>query len=448
MTGQIMIQLVLLFLTAVLSLTQAAVLAMSGSRLERLENDSRKSARRLRRLAAEPARLLSSMRAAIVSLGLLSAALASYHFTDRLAPVLRLTGLPERVAVYVSAVIITLVLMLLYIITAELVPKSIAARDPEKTALRLSGTAAAAAVLFAPAAWLARVLSGGILRLLGIDPAAADDTVTEEEIIMMSDAGAENGTIDEDESRIIKNVFAFDDMTAGQICTHRTDVSVLWSGEDIAVWEETIHRTRHSAFPVCSERVDNVIGVLDAKDYFRLDDKSLENIMKEAVREPYFVHENMKADRLFAQMKKKGADHFAVVVDEYGGMCGIVTVTDLVEELVGEFDDDELEETEPEFESISEGVWLIPGITSLDEVTEQLDIRLPDEKSGFDTFGGYVIAELGEIPKDGTQTVLEADGMSIEILDIHSHRIGLCRVTLTAQTAPEGGEEEAVAEKH
>ena len=114
-------------------------------------------------------------------------------------------------------------------------------------------------------------------------------------------------------------------MTAGQICTHRTDVSVLWSEEPVETWEETIHRTRHSLFPICGENVDNIIGILNAKDYFRLDDKSRENIMENAVREPYFVHENMKADSLFAQMKKTGGYHFAVVVDEYGGMTGIIT---------------------------------------------------------------------------------------------------------------------------
>ena len=244
--------------------------------------------------------------------------------------------------------------------------------------------------------------------------------------MMMSDTGAEKGTIDEDENRIIKNVFAFDDTTAEQVCTHRTDVNVLWSSDPVEVWEETIHRTRHSIFPICGESVDNVIGILNAKDYFRLDDKSRDNIMANAVREPYFVHETMKADALFAQMKKKGADHFAVVVDEYGGMTGIVTVTDLVEQLVGEFDDDETGETEAEFEQIADDQWLIPGIMPLSEVCEELGVVLPADK--FDTFGGYVIAGLGEIPKDGSKTYLECDGLRIDVLEIHHHRVELCRV--------------------
>ena len=244
---------------------------------------------------------------------------------------------------------------------------------------------------------------------------------------MMSDAGAEKGTIDESENRIIKNIFAFDDMTAEQICTHRTDVSILWSEESVETWEETIHRTRHSSFPICGENVDDVIGILNAKDYFRLDDKSRENIIENAVREPYFVHENMKADSLFAQMKKNGGHHFAVVVDEYGGMTGIITVTDLVEQLVGDFDDDELDEHEVEFEKIGENQWLISGITDLSKICEEISVNLPTDK--YDTLGGYIIASLGEIPKDGTSAELECDGLHIDILEINHHRIELCKVT-------------------
>ena len=243
---------------------------------------------------------------------------------------------------------------------------------------------------------------------------------------MMSDAGAEKGTIDEDENRIIKNIFAFDDLTAEQVCTHRPDVSVLWSEDSTEVWEETIHRSRHSFLPVCGESVDDVIGVLDAKDYFRLDNKSRENIMANAVSEPCFVHENMKADRLFEQMKQKGADHFAVVVDEYGGMTGIITITDLVEELVGDFADDESDEPSARLEKLEDDLWSVPGITSLSEVSEELDTELPSEK--YDTFGGYVVAILGHIPKNGSQEALDTDRLHIEVLEVKHHRIELCRV--------------------
>jgi putative hemolysin len=232
----------------------------------------------------------------------------------------------------VSVVAVTLLLSFITLVFGELVPKRVAMKYSEELALKMAAPISFVQTLLGVPVWLLNATTNCVLRIFGIDPEKEDDTVTEEEIMMMSDAGAEKGTIDEDENRIIKNVFAFDDMTAEQVCTHRTDVDVLWSDDDISVWEETIHRTRHSSFPVCGESVDNVIGVLNAKDYFRLEDKSKDNIMEKAVREPCFVHENMKADRLFDQMKQRGADHFAIVVDEYGGMSGIITITDLVED--------------------------------------------------------------------------------------------------------------------
>ena len=439
MTWQIVLQIALIMLCSLFSAAEAAVIGMNDSRLEKLASSGNRKAQRLKKLTDKPSGFLSSLHAATTAVGAAGAVSAAYCFAGRLAGIMP-ESLPHKAAEGIAAVIVVLIYSALFLIFAELLPRAIARRDAEKYALRLSGAVCIIRALFAPLAAVSNAVASLILRIFGIDSGSEADTVTEEEILMMSDAGAENGTIDEDENRIIKNVFAFDDMTAGQICTHRTDVSVLWSEDPTEVWEETIHRTRHSAFPVCGERVDNVIGVLNAKDYFRLDDKSRENIMANAVREPCFVHENMKADRLFAQMKRKGADHFVIVVDEYGGMSGIVTVTDLVEELVGDFDDDELDTPETSFTQLAEDCWLIPGITPLGEVCEELGITLPEDKyDAFDTFGGFVIAVLGEIPKDGTQTTIESEGLHIEVQEINHHRIELCRVT----KLPEGTEEQS-----
>ncbi|MBQ8960616.1 MAG: HlyC/CorC family transporter [Ruminococcus sp.] len=431
MALQMILLIVLITLSAALTLAESAIIAVNDARLEKLASGGEKRAVRLKKLTDKPGRFLAAMHSAVTVFGYIAAAYAAYRFSGPLAAALEKAFGSSPALRTVSVILIALVLAFVMEIFGETVPRKAAARDPEKLAMRLSGPAAAAVAFFSPFVWLTGKLSRGILRIMGIDPDREPDAVTEEEILMMSDAGAENGTIDEDENRIIKNVFAFDDMTAEQLCTHRTDVDVLWSEDSVEVWEETIHRTRHSVFPICGESVDNVIGLLNAKDYFRLDDKSRENIMKNAVREPYFVHENMKADRLFAQMKKKGADHFAVVADEYGGMSGIITVTDLVEQLVGDFDDDELDEPEAVMEQSSDGSWQIPGITALSEVCEALQIELPEEKTEIsDTFGGYVIAELGEIPKDGTRTTLDTDGLHIEVQEIVHHRIGMCRVEI------------------
>lgn len=441
MLGQIILQLILIVLSAVFTCAETAVIAVSDTHLEKLAASGDKRAVRLKKLTSEPTRFLSTIKTAVTLLGFIGAAFAAAGFSTRLTYALDglKLGIPHETLGAISIIVAAIVLTFLTIVFGELVPKRIAAKDPEKLALVMSRFIVLVSRLFAPFVWLLNITSRGILRLMRIDPDAESDTVTEEEIIMMSDAGAENGTIDETEHKIIKNVFAFDDMTAEQICTHRTDVSVLWEEESSAEWEATIHRTRHSVFPICGDSVDNVIGVLNAKDYFRLDDKSKENIMKSIVREPYFVHENMKADQLFAKMKRNDADHFAVVVDEYGGMSGIITVTDLVEQLVGEFDSDDQDEPSAKFLQLEPNVWAIPGITALNEVADELDIPLPADK--YDTFGGYVIAVLGEIPKDGTRTYIDTDSLHIDILEIKHHRIELCRVSKKAPPQTKEDEE-------
>ncbi|MBQ9139604.1 MAG: HlyC/CorC family transporter [Ruminococcus sp.] len=429
MLGQIILQILLIALNAVFACAEIAVIQANPTKIDKMADEGNGKARKLQKLTEEPARFLATIQVAITLSGFIGAAFAADNFADKLVQLANNAGLEEYAEILkpVAVVLVTLILSFVTLVFGELVPKRAAMKNPEKLALSMAGGISTIQKIFSPLVWLLNISTNGVLRLMGINPEDEEEAVTEEEILMMSDAGAEKGTIDEDDNRIIKNIFEFDDLTAEQVCTHRTDVVMLWAEDSVETWENTIHRTRHSLFPICGESVDNIIGILNAKDYFRLEDKSRENIMKNAVREPYFVHETMKADVLFAQMKKRGAHHFAVVVDEYGGMTGIITVTDLVEELVGEFDDDEMNTPESVLKPIGENRWIVPGITDLEEVNEELDINLPSDD--YDTFGGYVIAGLGEIPKDGLTAELECDGLHIEVLKIYHHRVEICRVT-------------------
>lgn len=413
--------------SVILRLAESAVILLSDANPDKLSADSDKHSARLKNILSKPDKFTYAARA-LNMLSLIFGGVVSAVFYEKpLASLIKGSGLnmTELGMTLLSDFIIILIYSFFLFIFCETVPRKLAAKNPQKSILRLWWLISFISKLMLPFVWTANIISKGILWLLGINPGSYEDSITEEEILMMSDAGAESGAIDEVENRIIKNVFAFDDMTAEQICTHRTDVSVLWASDSSDVWEETIHRTRHSVFPICGENVDNVIGILNAKDYFRLEDKSKESIMANIVREPYFVHENMKADRLFAQMKQNDADHFAVVVDEYGGMSGIITITDLVEELVGDFND--AESIEDRFEKIGDNLWNVPGITGLADIAEELDLSLPADK--YDTFGGYVIAMLGEIPKDGTQVHLNTDELTINIMEIKHHRIEKCRIS-------------------
>lgn len=429
MLGQIILQIVLIALNAVFACAEIAIIQANPTKIDKMVDEGNKKAVKLQKLTEEPSRFLATIQVAITLSGFIGAAFAADNFADKIIRLTNSLGFEEYAEMLkpVAVVVVTLILSYITLVFGELIPKRAAMKNPEKIALSMAGGITVIQKLFTPMVWMLNISTNGVLKLMGINPEDEEETVTEEEILMMSDAGAEKGTIDEADNRIIKNIFEFDDLTAEQVCTHRTDVIMLWAEDSVETWEDTIHRTRHSRFPICGESVDNIIGILNAKDYFRLEDKSRENIMKNAVREPYFVHETMKADVLFAQMKKRGAHHFAVVVDEYGGMTGIITVTDLVEELVGEFDDDEMNTPEPVLKSIGENRWIVPGITDLEEVNEMLEINLPSDE--YDTFGGYVIDGLGEIPKDGLTAELECDGLHIEVLKIHHHRIEICRVT-------------------
>ena len=258
---------------------------------------------------------------------------------------------------------------------------------------------------------------------MGIDPNEADEQVSEEEIRMMVDAGSEKGAIDEQEKEFIQNVFEFDDLTAEEISVHRTEVTILWTEDSMEEWAKTIHDSRHTLYPVCEGSPDNVIGVLNAKDYFRLDDQGRENVMKFAVKEPFFVPETIKADILFRKMKKT-RNAMSVVLDEYGGMVGIVTLNDLVEQLVGDLGDDTPEEAaaEPHIEQIDEKTWAIIGNVELLDIEEALDVDIGLED--VDTFTGLVFGELDMIPGDGEQNIeLDFKGLHIHITYIEEHQI-------------------------
>lgn len=430
MSWQIILQILFVIICAVITTAESALISLNDSRLEKLAENGGKKAHRLKKLADSPNDFLLSSQTAVKFSEFISAGIAVLNFSGKLSEILKESVL-ENVAGFVSVAVILLIITFFMMTFGEFIPKRLSAKNPEKLALRFSGMLTFISALFRPFVLVMNAVSCGVLKLIGVNPEKTAEIVTEEEILMMSDAGAETGAIDEDENRIIKNIFAFDDMTAGQICTHRTEVSVLWVDDDIEVWEEIIHRTRHSVFPVCSESIDNVVGVLDAKDYFRTDKKTHENIMKNAVREPYFVHENMKADKLFAHMKKNKDNHFAVVVDEYGGMSGIITITDLVEKLVGEFADDE-EETFEKVMKTGIDTWTVQGNATVGEVCDALEINLDTDKN--ETFGGYVIAELGDIPKNSEKISVYSAGLHIEILKIKHHRIELCRVTKSEKT--------------
>ncbi|MEG2929525.1 MAG: hemolysin family protein [Oscillospiraceae bacterium] len=419
---QIILQVLLISLNAVFACAEIAVISMNDNKLAQMAAAGDKRAVRLARLTSQPARFLATIQVAITLSGFLGSAFAADNFSDKLVQWLLSFGVTVPVATLDTAAVIVITLILSYftLVFGELVPKRIAMKNAEALALGMSGLITAISKLFAPLVWLLTASTNGILRLCGIDPNAEDEAVSEEEIRMMVDVGNQKGVIDTVEREMIQNVFEFGDLTVGEFATHRTDIALLWMDETAEEWEKTIHESRHTLYPICDNSVDDVIGILNIKDYFRLTDKAQETVLREAVKPPYFVPESVCADVLFAQMKNSH-NYFSVVLDEYGGMAGIVTMNDLLEQLVGDLDDIETADASSNLEQIDEQTWRIWGGVALDAVAQTLHIPLPTED--YETFGGWVLGQYGFIPEDGTAFELDMGTFHINVTKMKEHRI-------------------------
>ncbi len=415
--GPIVLQVVLIGLNAIFASAEIAVISMNDTKLQKMAKEGDSRAKRLVLLTEQPTKFLSTIQVAITLAGLLGSAFAAENFAGALVTAIQGTGVGISAAVLetFAVFVITLVLAYFNLVFGELVPKRVGMKKAESMALGMSGMLTMVSRFFAPLVWLLTASTNGILKLLGIDPEDEDEVVSEEEIYMMLEVGAEKGTIDREETEWIRNVFAFDDTAVEEVCTHRVDVTALGLEETEAEWKEIILQSRFTYYPVYREDQDDIVGVLNTKDYFRLEDKSRENILKKAVEKPYYVPETMKADVLFRNMKRE-KKHFAVVLDEYGGLSGVISMHDLMELLVGDLDEDD-----KEIVSAGENTWKISGSASLDDVAEELELKLPVEE--YDTFGGYIFGVLGKIPDDGAKFVLEADGMKIQVEKVENHRI-------------------------
>ena len=433
----LLLQVVLIALNAIFASAEIAVISLSDTKLAQLAEEGDRRAIRLARLTSQPARFLATIQVAITLSGFLGSAFAAENFSDRLVAWLVRLGvtIPTATLDAAAVVVITLILSYFTLIFGELVPKRVAMRKAESLALGISALISAIAKLCAPVVWLLTVSTNGVLRLLGIDPEAENEPVSEEEIRMMVDAGSRKGTIDHEEKAFIQNVFEFDDRTAGEIATHRTDLTILWMDESLEEWAGTIRRSRHSRYPICGESPDDVRGILNANDYFRLEDYSREAVMRQAVEPAYFVPESVKADVLFRNMKA-GGHTMAVVLDEYGGMTGVVTLNDLVEQLVGDLGEEEMGRNPlADIENIAPGVWQIRGETPLDDVAEALGVALPCEM--YDTFNGLVFGALGAIPEDGATPRVRTAGLDIQVTELLGHQVERAEVRLDRQDSAE-----------
>ena len=419
----LLVQIILIALNAIFASAEIAVLSMNETKLERMAEQGDSRAKRLVRLTQEPARFLATIQVAITLSGFLGSAFAADNFSEPLVDWVAGMGvdIPRSTLDAVAVILITLILSYFTLVFGELVPKRIAMKKSDELAMGISGLVTGISIFFKPIVSFLSISTNTVLKIFGIDPNETEDRVSEEEIRMLVDAGSEKGTIDHQEKEFIQNVFEFNDIMAGTIATHRTDVTVLWMSDDVKKWDETIHNTRHTLYPVCGDSIDRVIGILNAKDYFRLKEKNEDMVIDSAISAPYFVMETTKADVLFKNMKQS-KQSMAIVLDEYGGMVGIVTLIDLLEEIVGDLNDIEPVSPEETVVRISDNKWEVKGNIRLSDIEDATGVTFAAEDC--DTFTGFLFQKFSMVPKDGaTKIELEIENMHIIIDKIKEHQV-------------------------
>ncbi len=425
--------LICLAFSAFFSSSETAFTSYNRNKMKLLAQDGNKKAARALKMSENYDWLLSTILVGNNIVNIALSSMATLWFVELF--VLNIGN--NASAESIGSVVATATITVLVLIFGEITPKSIAKDHPEAFAMGVSGLLRFLSVLLTPINFLFMLWRKLVKKVFKPD---ADEGVTEGEVLTLVDEAHEGGSIDEYNKEIIENIFEFDDITAGEIATHRTDLTMLAIDGTHEEWAEIINNSRFSRYPVYGESVDDILGILDARTYFRLEDKSRESVMKSAMDNAYFVPETVKADVLFKNMKAN-KEYLSVVLDEYGGVLGIVTITDLIECLVGEFaETDEDEEKEELISVIGENVWQINGTASMADVEDAIGINLSDEDS--ETFGGYVLGIYGTVPEDGTTFELSTEILDISIEAIKEHKIEKAIVTLRTADDKQDEEEE------
>jgi len=394
-----------------------------------MAEDGDKKARILKNLLGEPSRFFATIQIGITLAGFLASAFASHSFADPLVKLLLATGLPVPEAWLNTAAVflITIILSYFTLVLGELVPKRLAMNKAESIARFAANPLCALSLIALPFVNLLTVSTNFIVRFFGVNPYAEEEQVTEEEIRMMVDVGEEKGTIHETEKRMINNIFEFNNKTVEEIMTHRIDIAALPLEASLNDVIAFLKREKYSRIPVYQDSIDNIIGVMHSKYLIQYlaqerDEKSFK--LSDFIRKPYFVPASKRTDELFKELQQTRM-HFAVIIDEYGGTAGIVTLEDLIEEIVGNiFDEDE--EEEKVFDKIDENTFMINGSASLDEVKDYLDVELPVEE--YETLSGFVIGQLGRIPGKEDNPIVEFNGLVFKVEEVEEKRLAKVKV--------------------
>lgn len=417
---QILVNIVLIFVNAFFASSEIAVISLNKTKLRFMADDGDKVAKRLLKLAETPTGFLSTIQIGITLAGFLNSAFAADNFASRITDWIcndlkwtTNTGLVNTLAV----ILVTIILSYFTLILGELVPKRLAMQKSYGVARVTSRVIIPLAVIMRPFIWFLTKSTNVCLRILRLKVEAEEDSVTEEEIKMMVDRGEETGTVEEKEKEWIENIFEFNDTTVKEIMTPAYGVTYLLESDSKDKIDSIIRETKFSRYPVCKTGLNDIIGVLHIKDYFLNKDKDI----KDVVRPAYLVPETTLADDLFNKLKET-KNTFAVVIDEYGNASGILTMEDLLEEIVGKIYDEHDNKEQEEFIELEPGKYLVSGEMNVSDLADKLDVEI-EENEAYDTVGGLILSCLDYIPNDGTSLTVSKDNLNFEVIKVLHRRI-------------------------
>ncbi|MBQ6600215.1 MAG: HlyC/CorC family transporter [Clostridia bacterium] len=435
--GSLIIKILLLFvlilINAFFAMSEIAIISLNDNLIDKQAEDGNKKAQKVKKLTENPSNFLSTIQIGVTLAGFLTSASASTTFAEMLTEAI-LSISPSMASFSgvisgASIVIITLIMSYFSLVLGELAPKRMAMQKPEKIAFKVVGILLVVKRVCSPFVKILSFSTNCVVRLFGFDPNADEEVVTEEEIRMMVDVGEEKGVIENLQKEMINNIFEFDDTDVSDVMTHRTDMIAV---EDTDSLEDVVNLSiehGYSRIPVYHEDQDNIIGVIYIKDLLKYVSQALPKNKKPAdvMRPAYYVPFSKNCGKLFGEMTEERVQ-MAVVVDEYGGTAGIVTMEDLVEEIMGNIRD-EYDDEEEEIVEESENVFTVDGTAYIEEVNELVGEVIPE--GDYDTLGGFIISQLGFLPKDGEMNEVVYENVKLTILNVEERRIGKVRVEIT-----------------
>ncbi len=424
MISQLFVLLILILINAYFAASEIAFISLNDAKIEREAKQGNRKAKQIEKMLKNPSKFLATIQIGITLAGFLSSAFASDTFADILAPALNNIFPAISVQTFrgISIIIITIILSFFTLVFGELVPKRLAMKYYEKVAYASIGIIRFISIITAPFVKILTKSTNIISKLFGISE-NEEEIVTEEEIKMMIDEGEENGTIEFEEKEMINNIFEFNDITASEVMTHRTDIFGIEVNDDIEKKLSKLDEYKYSRIPVYEDSIDNIVGILFVKDLLKYFATNQKIEIKEIMREAYFIPEGKPINELFKELQKNKRQ-MAIVIDEYGGTSGLLTMEDLIEEIVGNIFD-EYDEIENEFEKIDDNTFLINGSISISDLEKLLEISIPE--GDYDTLSGYLLEELGRVPSDNEKPVIETKNITYKIEEYEDKRIILVK---------------------